>query len=142
MCTNNNCIMSIFNIYLIDDNKDIKKILSKINVDTNVLDFFDNHEISVPIYALNIHLATAPEMFAPSSENELDAPPDFLNTQNSMVGKDINHDTSDSEASEEGEEGSDANSNDSCVSKETKEIANNVEIPPKRSHPIKSIIDD
>ena len=81
-------------LYLIDDCDDIKKILSKINVDTNVLQFFDNHEIGAPIYAPNIHLAANPKKIAPSSEDELDVlrPPGFLISQNNMVDEDINPD--------------------------------------------------
>ena len=57
----------------------------------------------------------------------------FFNTRNNIVGEDINPDTSDSEAIEEGEEGSDNDSDDSDVSAETKEIANNIEIPPRKN---------
>ena len=64
-------------LYVIDDNDGIMKILSKINVDIDVLEFFDNHEIGALIYALNIHFSTNLEKATPSGEDELDAPPGF-----------------------------------------------------------------
>ena len=57
--------MNYGGIYLIDDNDGIRKILSKINVDTDVLEFFYNHEIGAPIYAPNIHFVANPEKAAP-----------------------------------------------------------------------------
>ena len=78
-------------------------------------------------------------------EDELDAPSSFegssgfFNTQNSIVGEDINSDIGDSEASEEG---SDIDLDDSDMRNETKEITNNVKIPPERTHLVKFNVDD
>ena len=38
-------------LFLVQDDNGIRKVLSKINVDTDVLEFFANHEIDVPVFA-------------------------------------------------------------------------------------------
>ena len=141
--------MSDGGLYLVDDNDGIRKILSKINVDIDVFEFYDNHEVVALIFTSNINLRANPNKVLPSSEDKLDAlpgfegQPRFLNTRNSRVGEDINLDTSNNEGSEESEEGSDTDLDDgSYLSEETTEVANNVEIPPKISHPIKFNVDD
>ena len=43
-------------LYLVEDSDGIMKILSKRDGDTNIFEFFANHDIDAPIYAPNIHL--------------------------------------------------------------------------------------
>ena len=140
--------MSDGGLYLVDDNNRIRNILRKINVDTYVLEFYDNHEVVAPILTSYINLRENLDKVSPSSKDTLDALPGFegqtrfLNTRNSRVGEDINLDTSNSEGNEKGEKGNDTDSDDdSDVSEETKEVANNIEIPQKISHPVKFNVD-
>ena len=64
-------------LYLVDNNDGIMKILRKINVDIDVLEFYDNHDVCAPIYAPNINLGANLDKVSLSSEEELDTPPSF-----------------------------------------------------------------
>ena len=38
-------------IFLVHDDNEIRKVLSKINLDSYVVEFFANHEINAPVFA-------------------------------------------------------------------------------------------
>ena len=129
--------MSIIDgLYLVQDNDAIMKILSKMNDDTNVLEFFANHDIDTPIYAPNTHSVENQDINAPSLEDGVDKPNGLLNTQTSEVGEEINSDTSESEQSEEGSE------SDTDGSEDIQYIANNLEVPKEISNHLHFNVDD
>ena len=41
-------------LFLVHDDKGIRKMLSKINSDTDILEYFANHEIDAPVFAQDI----------------------------------------------------------------------------------------
>ena len=66
------------------------------------MEFFADHDIDAPIYALYINLVENQDINAPLLEDGDDHQPSgLLNTQTSKVGEEINFDTSESEYSEE-----------------------------------------
>ena len=67
-------------LYLVKDNDGIMKILSKMNGDVDVLEFFVNYDIDAPIYACNIHSVENQDINAPSLEDGVDEPNELLNT--------------------------------------------------------------
>ena len=67
-------------LYLVEDNDAIMKILSKMNGDTDVLEFFANHDIDSLIHAPSIHSIENQDINAPSLEDGIDEPNGLLNT--------------------------------------------------------------
>ena len=45
-------------LFLVQDDNGIRKVLSKINLGTNVLEFFAHHEIDAPVFAQDILIIT------------------------------------------------------------------------------------
>ena len=123
-------------LYLVEDNDGIVKILSKMNDDTDVFEFFVNHDIDNRIHAPNIHSIENQDINAPSLEDAVDKTNGLLNTQTSKVGEEINSDTSGSEHSEERSE------SDTDRSEDIQDIANNLDVPKERSNLVHFNVDD
>ena len=66
-------------LYLVDDNDGLKKILSKLNADTNVLEFIANDNSATPINAPSISVVN-PKKTEPSINDGLDGANGLFNT--------------------------------------------------------------
>ena len=99
-------------LYLVDDNDGLKKILSKLNVDTNVLEFFSNDNSATPINAHSISVVNL-ENTEPSIDDELDDADGLFNTRYSRVGDEIKPHSSDNEGCE-ADHSEDDSDNEGC----------------------------
>ena len=127
-------------LLLVQDDNEIRKVLSKINADTYVLEFFTNHEIDALVFAQNI-LAISYEIDPPIEESgSTDNDAQFLDINELAENDEVESNDSEDDVAHKSNEDNDA---DSEESKEKNESANNdssllmsdyEEVPIERKH--------
>ena len=76
-------------LFLIQDDNEIRNVPSKINSDTNVLEFFANHEIDAPIFAQDM-LTISYKMNPPIGESRpIENDVQFLNVNEVTEGYEV-----------------------------------------------------